>query len=226
MKTKETPTKNQLIPLRVKTVSKPVKKGDLPVLTVEGDYPSRYNEASAIKKAAEGLMDELRPLLLPDAIAEIYRHNNERPWDAISSVKLQDDDESVLRVTFMAKYSVVGASVAESFFDQIKMRDGSKPNINNYLARAMQASFDSSVFLGPDGKFDEKRYAKFVAAVEKVAKELGTTNPLSAQEVVTPLPDFHSRRWLDFDVKTNQQISEVIKNQTNLTPQPKAAKQD
>lgn len=226
MKSKNNAAKNVLEPLTVKSVAQPVKKGDLPTLLVNGDYPSRYNEASAIKKAAEEFMSELRPILLPDAIAEIYRHNSERPWEPISSVKLQDENENVTRVTFTSKYSDITASVAEALFDTLKTKDGKKPDINNYLARTMVGTFDSAVFLGPDGKFDQKRYEKFVTVIDKVSKELGVTNPLSTHETVAPLPDFHSRRWMDFDVMANQKISEVIQNQTNLVPQPKAAKQE
>jgi hypothetical protein len=215
--------KNVLAPIKVKSIQKAVKKGDIPTIIVEGDYPTRYNEAAAVMKEAEELMKDLKPVMLPDALAELFRHNSERPWDAISSVKLQDDAEEVTRVTFTSKYSAVAPAMAEALFGEIRTKAGRKPDINDYLIRTMVGTFDSTVFLGADGRFDQKRYDKIFAALEAVSKELGVPNPLSTSESVQPLPDFHNRRWMDFDLETNQKISEVVKNQTNFVPCPKAA---
>lgn len=215
--------KPKLDPLKVKFIIAPSKKGELPTLLVEGDYPSRFNEAAAIKKKAEELMDDMRPIMLPDAMAELYRHNEDRPWDPISSVKLKDGSESVTRITFINRYSGTSPVIAEALFGGIKKKDGTVPDINNYLARTIRATFDSTVFLGPDGKFDAKRYEKFSSAIAAVAQSLGVPNPLSSMETVLPLPDFHSRRWLDFDASTNVKITEVLPNQINFVPCPKAA---
>jgi hypothetical protein len=202
---------------------KAMKKGDIPTILVDGDYPTRYNEAAAVMKDAEELMKDLKPVMLPDALAELFRHNSERPWDAISSVKLQDDAEEVTRVTFTSKYSTVAPAIAEALFGEIRTKAGKKPDINDYLVRTMVGTFDSTVFLGADGRFDKTRYEKIFSALEAVAKELGIVNPLSTSETVQPLPDFHNRRWMDFDLETNQKISGVVKNQTNFVPCPKAA---
>jgi hypothetical protein len=215
--------KNELAPLKVKAVEKAAKKGDIPTIMVEGDYPTRYNEAAAVKKDAEGLMADMKPVMLPDAMAELYRHNAEKPWDAISSVKLQDDSGEVTRITFSSKYSAVAPAMAEALFGEIKTKDGKKPDINDYLVRTMVGTFDSSVFLGPDGRFDQKKYDKIKAALDAVSRELGITNPLSTNETVVPLPDFHARRWMDFSEVTNRKITEVIPNQINFVPCPKAA---
>ena len=138
-------------------------------------------------------------------------------------VLVADDAGEVTRITFSSKYSGVAAAMAEALFGEIKTKDGKKPDINDYLARTMVGSFDSSVFLGPDGRFDQKRYDKIHAAMETVARELGVANPLSTSETVLPLPDFHARRWMDFSLETNKRITEVIPNQVNFVPCPKAA---
>jgi len=215
--------KNILAPLKVKSIERAVKKGDIPTILVEGDYPTRYNEAAAVKKAAEALMDDLKPVMLPDALAELFRHNSERPWDALASVKLQDDAQEVTCVTFTAKYSAVAPAMAEALFLLIRTKAGKKPDINDYLIRTMVGTFDSAAFLGADGRFNKERFDKISGALAEVSKELGIINPLSTSETVQPLPDFHSRRWMDFDLETNQKISLVIKNQTNFVPKPKAA---
>ena len=84
------------------------------MIEVEGDYPSRYNEAKAVFDEAEGLMKELRPLMLPDALHELFRHNSDKPWDPIKSVKLQDENKNVTRITWLAKYKQLAASVVET----------------------------------------------------------------------------------------------------------------
>ena len=223
MTKKPTVKKHELLPLKVKSVEKALKKGDIPTVLVEGDYPTRYNEAAAIVKEAEALMVDLKPILLPDAMSELYRHNSDKPWDPISSVKLQDDAKEVVRVTFVNKYSSTAPVAAEALFADIRTKDGKKPDINNYLTRTLVGSLDSKAFLGSDGKFDKLRYDKISAALTLVCAELGIDNPLSISEAVIPMPDFHGRRWMDFDAATNQRISEVVRNQINFTACPVAA---
>jgi hypothetical protein len=213
-----------LIPLKVKSVQPSQNKGEIPVIRIEGDAVSRYNEASAVEKEAKALMEDLKPLMRPDAMAVIYRHNNDRPWDPLASVKLQDDKDEILRVTFANKYPGVAPAVAEALFQTIRTKDGKQPDINLYLSRTLVGAFDSGAFLGQDGRFDQKRYQKLHDALEAASRELGIENPLSTSEIVQPVPDFHGRRWLDFDLPTNRRISEVIPNQTSFVPQPNAAK--
>jgi len=216
--------KHQLTPLKVKGVQKPVKKGDIPTVLVEGDYPSQYNEAKAVFDQAEGLMKELRPVMEPDALAELFRHNSERPWDMLKSVKLQDEKGEVTRITLVSKYSPVNAQIAQVLFDTLKTKAGAPANINEYLARTMVGKFDSKIFLDPDGKFNQKRYDVVMKYMGLIAAELGF-DPLSTEEVVLPLPDYDSRRWVDFDLATNKQLSEVIKGQVNFVPCPNATEE-
>ncbi|MBV5345421.1 MAG: hypothetical protein JZU63_07775 [Rhodoferax sp.] len=215
--------KNVLAPLRIASIQKALKKGDIPTILVEGDYPSRYNEAAAIKKSAEELMIDLKPVMLPSALAELFRNNADRPWDAISSVKLQDAAQEVTRVTFMNKYSNTTAPVVEALFGEIKKKDGKRPDINDYCTRSMVGKFNSAAFQGPDGKFSQERYDEIREALAEVSIRLGIENPLSTEEVVQVLPDFNSRRWMDFDEKTNARITEVIPNQINFVPCPRAS---
>jgi hypothetical protein len=215
--------KHVLDPLKVKAVEQAIKPGDIPIIRVAGDYPTRYNDAAAVVKDAEQYMKDLKPIMQPDALAEIFRHNSDKPWDPIASVKFQDDADSVLMVSFTAKYSPTTAAVAEALFKGIKTKNGDAPDINNYLTRTMVGKFDSTCFLGPDGKFDRRKYTAIFEALRGVAQQLGISNPLSTEETVIPMPDFHARRWMDFSVETNKRIAEEIKNQINFVPKPKAA---
>jgi hypothetical protein len=212
--------KNILEPLRIKTVQAPVKKGDIPLIHIENDYPTRYNEASAILKDAEQLMKDLKPIMLPDALAVLYQHNSNKPWDPIASVKLQDDSGEATRITFSSAYNTTTVVAVELLFGQIKKKDGQKPDINTYLTRTMKAKFDDKVFLTPEGRFDQDKYEQIVMSLGLVCQDLGIPNPLSVEETVVPLPDFHSRRWMDFDADTNARITEVMPNTISFTPLP------
>lgn len=214
--------KTTLTPLRVKTLEKPVQKGEVLTVMVEDDYPTRFNEASSIMKAAEQLMKDLKPAMMPLALTNVFDQNSEKPWEPIASVAFQDPNANVTRISFTSKYADTTAEIAEGLFGSIKTKTGAAPNVNDYMARTLVASFDSTVFQGADGKFDKARYDKIVAALEVVSKELNVKNPLSTVETVKPLPSFHTRRWNDFDKATNLKISKVLQNQMSFTSCPNA----
>ena len=218
MAKKSVAPKNVLAPLTIKSVVKPVKKGEITQIQVDNDYPTLYNEASARMKQAEEAMKDLKAVLQPAAVEEIFKTNCGRPFDTIASIKLVDQNGSELRVTSMDKYSAIQAADAESLFGIIRKKDGKAPNINDYLSRTMVGKFDSKCFLNGEGKFDAVRFQMIKDALDDVCNDLGIQNPLETTEVVTPLPSFHAQRWADFDVDTNFRISQVAPNQVSFFP--------
>ncbi len=224
MAKKTTKEVTKLAPIKVRAIAAPTKKGEIPVIEVEGDCSSRYNGYAAIADDAEGQMKELKRVMLPDALTELFRYNSERPWEPISSVKMKDETKSMTRVTFMAKYSAVAPAVVEALFNNIKTTGKVTPDVNNYFTKTMVGEFNSAVFLNADGRFDQKRYDTIVKAINDACKELEIATPaLTTKEVVVPLPDFKSRRWMDFDAATNAKITAVVPNQINFTPLADAA---
>lgn len=213
----------KLAPIKVKSITKPTKKGEIPTIMVEGNCAEQYNEYHAIEEDAKGQQKELKRVMTPEAITELFKRNSEKPWEAISSVKLQDETDSVTRITFMAKYSDVQPVVVEALFNVIKTVKGEKPNVNDYFCRTMVGEFNNDVFLNAEGRFDQKRYDAIMKALADVCREEGIqATPLATKEVVRPLPDFHNRRWMDFGPKTNEQITAVVPNQINFYSCPKA----
>jgi hypothetical protein len=213
--------KHVLAPLAIKSINRPAEKGTIPTLLVDGNYPTRYNEAVAAKKAAEELLGLLRPIMQPDAVSEICRHNAEKPWDAIASVRLEDEQHSTTLVSWTSAYAVLdeaGIKAAEDLFRRIRKQDGHVPEINDYLSRHLVPKFDTKCFMGPDGKFDQQRYDVIVEALSAACERFGIPNPLSTEEAALVLPDFHERRCRDFDAATNQEIGAVIKNTVRFTP--------
>lgn len=219
---KSTAPVKKLDPIRVNLIEKPVKTGEVLTVIVEDDYPSRYNEASAIGKAADALMKELKPSMEPDAVARVFEQNSEKPFEPINSVSFQDGDGNVTRVSFTGKYADSTAKEMEDLFGGLTTRHGTTANVNDYVARTVVASFDSTVFQNAEGKFDKERYDRIVEALDDVCKELEVTNPLSTTVTVKPLASFHTRRWSDFDLAANRKITKVLKNTVTFTPCPNA----
>lgn len=220
MATKKQPAK--LAPIRVKLLEKPVKAGEVMTVAVEGDYCSRYNEASAIAKAAGDLMTDLKPSMLPDALVRIFENNTKTPFELINSVAFRDEQDNVTRVSFTAKYSDTTAQEVEELFGGLKTTHGTTANVNDYMARTVEAQFDSKVFHDAEGRFDKEKYDRIVEALDKVCKELDVPNPLSSKVTVKPLASFHQRRWNDFSIADNRAISKVLKNTVTFTPCPNA----
>lgn len=208
----------KLDPIKAKLLEAPVKTGEVLTIYVEGDYPTRYNEASAICKSAEKLMADLKPYMSPDALSKIFEHNAEKPFEPISSVAFQDENGNVTRISFTGKYGDLTAQEAEELFGSLKTKHGTTANVNDYAARTVTAKFDSSVFQDEEGRFNHERYDKIVGALDKVCQELGIKNPLSTSISVKPLPAFHTRRWVDFDRAANVKITKVLKNTISFTP--------
>lgn len=215
-------TAAKLAPIRVKLLAKPVKAGDVMTVQTEGDYCSRYNEASAIGKAAEALMGDLKPSMLPQALNHIFENNTDKPFELINSVAFRDEQDNVTRVSFTAKYSDTTAEQVEELFGKLKTKHGTTANVNDYVARTVEGTFDSKVFHDAEGRFDRTKYDRIVEALDTVCKELGVENPLSTVVTVKPLASFHQRRWNDFSIEDNRKISLVLKNTISFTPCPNA----
>jgi hypothetical protein len=191
-------------------------KDEMPVITVPAakgkHFVQIYNEAHADKKKAEQSMKETRPKLETPGVDEVFAQNCAHPLEPITSVKLTDGSGAVCRLSFTAKYGAADAEQVEAVFD------ATGKDINDYLVSTVAAKFDSKVFLDAEGNFSKTVYDKFRLAVERVAKELGVECPLSTAKVVIPKPDFHERRWKDFTVQQQKDISAVLPNVVTLSP--------
>ena len=82
------------------------------------------------------------------------------------------------------------------------------------------SKFDAKVFFTANKagelKFDDAKYKAFVDAIATVAKKLGVAMPLTSVKVLVPKADFHDRRFADFDVETNKQLSGVLPTSLSL----------
>lgn len=196
------------------------KLGDIPVVLVEGNIITQYNDADRQVKDGEALMKDLRGEILEiGRDGEIFRHNVENPRHPIGTVKLQDEDGESLRVQFTSKYGqVADVGAAEALFASGKV-GGVNLNINEYMQETVVGKFDCSVFNGPGGKFSQVVYNAFRAAIEQVSNDLGVPCPLETKKVVVPLPSLATERWSLFPtVELQRALSEICPNTTQIVP--------
>jgi hypothetical protein len=222
--------------VKVTQADEPAKKGDIPIIQVEGDTMKRFNEAKARIKDAEDVIKELEPVVKQTAMQHIFTNNcREDCLNPLTSVKLQDlevDEElpkndpnrlkpgEITRVSFTAKYNSCNTEQVEMVIGGMKGR-----NVNEYVTETLAATFDDSVFLDGDGNFDKTIYNKFRVAIERVATELGLKNPdgtvntpLKTKRVLVTKEDFHERRFKDFDVEENFLLAKVLPNTIQCAP--------
>jgi hypothetical protein len=209
--------------------TKPVVAGsDRPSIRLDGDLVSKFNKAVSDQKDAEARVGEVRTKLLEKGISHLYEHNIGHPTAPVKTIELTDKTGSAVRLTSQAKYSAANPEAADALFDALALRHPDiKIDINDYVQEAVTASFDSKIFQDSDGRFNEKIYLAFAAAVEKVTKELvakqalpsGTVSPMKTTKKVVPLGTFDEQRYVLFDaIEEQNSIREVLPNTITLTP--------
>lgn len=190
-------------------------------VSVDGDVVTRYNEARAVLDSAEEVIEALKPVLQYEGLQAVFAHNTEVGSDTkalISSVNLTDTTSNeVVRFTWTRKNTKNVPKDVEGLFNRVRKQDGKRVNINDYAAWEVEAKFDSSVFT-VNGVFDAERYTAYTEALAAVSAQFGVDNPLTCGKVLKPCPDFHDRRWQDFDVETNVEIHGALPTQVNLQP--------
>jgi hypothetical protein len=229
--------------VKVNETETTAKKDEIPVIQMEGDTCKRFNEAKKQIKDAEAVIKLLESVVHEKAMTAIFAHNcDPNCLQQLTSVKLQDievDEENeskrtpgeVTRVSFTARYNNCDTAQVDatfSAFPPVSDGKGGKVHrdINDYVVETIAAKFDDSVFMDAEGNFDLVAYNKFRTAIEKVAKDLGMIDPESGK-VLSPLgtkrvlkvkPDFHQRRFRDFNEDENFTLANVLPNTIQCAP--------
>lgn len=215
------------LPRSLKAKVADAARDTIDVLSIEGSDVAQYCVAHEQEKAAKEVKGELRPAILNLALPHIVRTNcdSTRAGDKIKSVKLCDDEGSVLRVTFKSVYAAVAKADAIAAFEALndmrvdaKGEDAVFADLGAYATETLVASFDSKVFLNDNGDFDKNAYNKYREAIERVSQALGRECPLSAKPVVVIKDTFADSRWTDFDAEENLALSTVFTNTVDVVP--------
>lgn len=204
-----------------KTVNKGANETTINALAKE------FNVAKADLERAEARVKELEPHLKLMGVSFITAHNCGTPLDQWTSVKLEDQSGEKVRISSTQKYPFANGDLVSACFESLmaaaRQTDTDtaaveeKYDINNYVQETVVAAFDNKFFLDDKGSFSKARYDAVFAAMEVVAKKLGTSNPLSAKTVVQPKPGFHEKRYSTFSLEENTKIHAVLPNTISIS---------
>lgn len=216
--------------IKEKSSKRPAK--NIPVIELDGDVVQRYNDAKDQIEKAQKVVDALAPTLTEAGLRGVFEHNIANNADVtkqISSVRLRDkalvpQDEAAVVESVLFSFTKTpkkfDSSRVEVFFENLKTTSGDKAKREDYASWYVGTEFDVSVFLDPvSKKFSQERYAEFVKALDKVAKKLKVSNPLSTHKTMGPAADFHIRRFKDFNLSTNFDLTDVLPTTTKLEPE-------
>lgn len=219
----------QLVDIDLPEADTASKKSVIPVLPVEGDAVTRFNQASDQVKLAQAVMVELRAELLQTGLEYLFNQNvikastSDKP---IQSVRLMTvdpampDNSETLTVTWTKKAVKCVPDVVKGWFAKARTVLGKAADINQYTEWVVTAKFDTAIFNDPKtGKFDRKRYDKIQAALTEVAAELGADNPVTCGKMLVPTDAFNEgKRWSDFTAEQNLALTEVLPTVVTLEP--------
>jgi predicted MPP superfamily phosphohydrolase len=206
---------------------------EIPLVPVLGDKVARYSEAYRAAKNAEQVMTTLSAELSEAGVVAVFTNNCEKandPKAQLSSVKLYDveaegepapeDAESVpaLMVTWSKKTKKMDPAQVNATLTALLDNKGKKVDANVYAVMGVVASFDTKVFAGADGKFDQERYDAFTEAIEKVAKKFKVPCPLECHKEMMVTPNCHVARFQNLDVEANLAMQRVIPTSISLEP--------
>jgi len=205
-------------------------KNGIPKVSIPGDAVTRFNLARDLVDRGQATMNELKPELQKAGLEAVFAYNSVHandPTKLISSVNLvgqlpegdtaTPDVPEMVQFTWTKKNLASDSTQVEAEFNRILTTAGKKPNINNYYGFEIAATFDTAVFM-VGGKFNEDRYKAFMEALKAVSETFEVPNPLSCAKNWTAKPDFHERRWTQFDLETNLELQTVLPTQLNLKP--------
>jgi hypothetical protein len=216
----------QLVDIDIPEAEPASKKNVIPVIPVEGDTVTRYNEASDQMKASKAVMDELRAELVQKGLEYLFAQNVINPAKPMQSVRLMTvdadlpDNNETLTVTWTKKAVKCVPAAVKDWFAKVKTVLGKVADINLYTEWVVTAKFDTSIFNNPKtGKFDRARYDKVQIALIDVAAELGADNPVTCGKVLVPTDAFNEgKRWSDFTAEQNMELTDVLPTVVTLEP--------
>jgi hypothetical protein len=221
----------------------PAAKSDVPVVKIAGTHVTAYNKAVAAQKEAEAIVAEHRPDVLKDAMKEFHSYNIKNPVAPASSIKVMDENGSVILISGQNKYSAVNADICCGILDQIAKARGTdaegKPlkeiDPNEFVQEVVAPKFDTGVLYNQDKSFNEEIFAAYQKAIAACTEQLvkdgklavGTASPLVGERKFMPKATFHTARWSAFPKVSEQRaLQEALPNTVTLKPvltvEPKA----
>ena len=214
------------MPLKSIDVAAPAattKKSDVPVVNVQGTKVSRLNEISTELKELQAEEKDLKKQVEKQALGKLFDRNLADPHNVSDSIKLSDENDQVVRVSFTSRYKQADGEAADAILTELGK------DINDYAIQTTTAQFNAKVFV-QDDEFQPEVYNAFQQAIADATATLiaegklpvGTASPLTSKVVVMPKPSFHSKRWSEFPtVDEQQQVTKALPNTVQVVPNAK-----
>ncbi len=166
-------------------------KSTVPVFAIGGKTVTRFNALDAQIKDLEAEKKELRSQLEQIGLTKLFTHNLANAHTPVDSVKLQDEEAGLVRLSFQDSYKAADADNASALFETL----GEGVDINSFAHETVKAAFSETAFLDETGTFSPEIFAAFKEAIDKVAAKFKKTNVLESKTLVQPKPGFHAQRW-------------------------------
>ena len=181
---------------------------------VDGTSVTEFSKQAKCEKAAKKAKDESKALFDKEALLALFQHNVTNPTDPKTTVKVTDEGDGCVNVSFKNQYSDLPYTETLALLTKLGVR-----NVNKFVAEHLVVGFDSSVFYGEGGLLNTELYTEMVEAIQEVAARHSVACPLSSTKVLRVKPDFHAERWTIGNNETDQEtLSETIKNTVSFTP--------
>lgn len=217
------PKLNDIKGVAEKTKKKPAK--EVPSVEVLELQIAEYNAAADQMKAARKKMDELAPELLVEGLSYVFRHNCTMSGDTkkqIKSVNLVETQKNgsteAIQFTWSSRVLKIDQPAVAEHFKALAGAGGRPVDINKYAEWVIGADFDKKVFNNTLGRFDQKRFDKFKAAIQATADELGVENPLSFYKEFKATPELNDLRFQELNFTQNLALHAVLPTGTSLEP--------
>lgn len=176
---------------KVNVTETTASKSTIPVFAVAGKTLTRYNKLDSDIKDLEAEKTELRGEIEKTALVKLFAHNLANVHAPVDSIKLEDENNSMVRLSFQNSYKAADADNASALFETL----GDDVDINDFAHETVTAAFDKTAFLDKTGTFSPEIFADFQKAIKVVADKWGKTDVLQAKKLVQPKPSFHAQRW-------------------------------
>lgn len=223
------PAKNTMIPLASSgvplcppEVTKPEADSTCLEIRIHGNSVTEYNRQAEKEKDAKKAKEKARPSVELVALDELFKFNTENPSEAKTTVKVIDDEESKVNVSFKNAYSPL-SSVKEVLakLQALGVRD---PNL--YVQKKVVIGFETKEFYDTlDGSLKLDLYKDMMQAIQDVAAAHGIKSPFTSTEVLTVKDNFHQDRWSIGNSGSPEEradaqawLRETFKNTVSLTP--------
>lgn len=156
---------------------------------VVGDAVTRYNRHAQEEKDAKANKEKVREELQDIALETLFDYNTQNPDGYKSTIKLTDEEDSSLNVSFKNVYLPI-TNEKKVLSALVGVKDP-----NDFIQRKVVVGFDTSVFYNEDGSLNKELYMDMMRAIEDTAARHGVKSPFSSSEVTTVRPTFHADRW-------------------------------